>query len=69
MKNQIENDPGSYFSKKLIHGFSDSLNTAFIISAGYAIDYTIETKLDFVDILVTVLSSNIITSRSVKVIK
>ena len=32
LKNQIENDPGSYFSKKLIHGFSDSLNTAFIIS-------------------------------------
>ena len=32
LKNQIENDPGSYFSKELIHGFSDSLNTAFIIS-------------------------------------
>ena len=30
--NQIENDSGSYFSKELIHGFSDSLNTAFIIS-------------------------------------
>ncbi len=33
LKNQIENDPGSYFSKDLIHGFSDSLNSAFIISA------------------------------------
>lgn len=33
LKNQIENDRGSYFSKELIHGFSDSLNTAFIISA------------------------------------
>ncbi len=33
LKNQIENNPGSYFSKELIHGFSDSLNTAFIISA------------------------------------
>ena len=32
LKNQIENDSGSYFSKELIHGFSDSLNTAFIIS-------------------------------------
>lgn len=32
LKNQIENDPGAYFSKELIHGFSDSLNTAFIIS-------------------------------------
>ena len=33
LKNQIENDSVSYFSKELIHGFSDSLNTAFIISA------------------------------------
>jgi len=33
LKSQIENDLGSYFSKELIHGFSDSLNTAFIISA------------------------------------
>ena len=32
LKNQIEKDPGAYFSKELIHGFSDSLNTAFIIS-------------------------------------
>ena len=32
LKNQIENDSGSYFSKELIHGLSDSLNTAFIIS-------------------------------------
>lgn len=32
LKTQIEKDPGSYFSKELIHGFSDSLNTAFIIS-------------------------------------
>ena len=32
LKNQIENDSVSYFSKKLIHVFSDSLNTAFIIS-------------------------------------
>ncbi len=32
LKNQVENDPGSYFSKELIHGFLDSLNTAFIIS-------------------------------------
>ena len=32
LKNQIENDPGSYFSKELMHGFSDSLNTAFLIS-------------------------------------
>ncbi len=37
--------------------------------AGDATDYTIETQLDFVDILVTVFSSNIITSRSVKVKK
>ena len=32
LKNKIENDPGSYFNKEIIHGFSDSLNTAFIIS-------------------------------------
>jgi len=32
LKNQIEEDPGAYFRKELIHGFSDSLNTAFIIS-------------------------------------
>tara|TARA_B100001758_G_scaffold224989_1_gene216727 strand:- start:454 stop:1035 length:582 start_codon:yes stop_codon:yes gene_type:complete len=32
LKNQIENDPDSYFSKEFIHGFSDSLNTAFVIS-------------------------------------
>ena len=32
LKNNIENDPGSYFNKEIIHGFSDSLNTAFIIS-------------------------------------
>ena len=32
LKNKIENDPGSYFNKETIHGFSDSLNTAFIIS-------------------------------------
>tara|TARA_B100001758_G_scaffold224989_1_gene216726 strand:- start:167 stop:403 length:237 start_codon:yes stop_codon:yes gene_type:complete len=37
--------------------------------AGDATDYTIETQVEFVDILVTVLSSNIITSRSVKVKK
>ena len=37
--------------------------------AGDATDYTIQTQLDFVDILVTVFSSNIITSRSVKVTK
>ena len=37
--------------------------------AGDTVDYTIETQVDFVDILVTVLTSNIITSRSVKVIK
>ena len=33
LKDQIENDSGSYFIKELIHGFSDSLNTAFIIFA------------------------------------
>ena len=32
LKNQIENDSGSYFRKEITHGFSDSLNTAFIIS-------------------------------------
>jgi len=32
LKNQIEEDSGAYFRKELIHGFSDSLNTAFIIS-------------------------------------
>ena len=32
LKNKIENDSGSYFNKEIIHGFSDSLNTAFIIS-------------------------------------
>jgi len=32
LKNNIENNPGSYFNKEIIHGFSDSLNTAFIIS-------------------------------------
>ena len=32
LKNQIEKDSGAYFNKELIHGFSDSLNTAFIIS-------------------------------------
>ena len=32
LKTQIENDSGAYFSKELIHGFSDSLNTALIIS-------------------------------------
>ena len=37
--------------------------------AGDATDYTIQTQVDFVDILVTVFSSNIITSRSVKVTK
>ena len=37
--------------------------------AGDATDYTIETQLDFVDILVTVFSGNIITSRVVKVKK
>ena len=33
LKTQLENDYGSYLSKELIHGFSDSLNTAIIISA------------------------------------
>ena len=32
LKNKIDNDPGSFFNKEIIHGFSDSLNTAFIIS-------------------------------------
>ena len=32
LKNKIENDTGSYFNKEIIHSFSDSLNTAFIIS-------------------------------------
>ena len=32
LKNKIENDPGSFFNKEIIHGFSDSLNTALIIS-------------------------------------
>ena len=32
LKNNIENDPESYFNKEIIHGFSDSLNTALIIS-------------------------------------
>ena len=32
LKSQIENDSGSYFRKEINHGFSDSLNTAFIIS-------------------------------------
>ena len=33
LKNKIDNDSGSFFNKEIIHGFSDSLNTAFIISA------------------------------------
>jgi len=37
--------------------------------AGDASDYTIETQVDFIDILVTVLTGNIITSRAVKVKK
>ena len=37
--------------------------------AGDAADYTIETQVDFIDILVTVLTGNIITSRAVKVKK
>ena len=32
LKNKIDNDPGSFFNKEIIHGFSDSLNTALIIS-------------------------------------
>ena len=44
LKNQIENDPGSYFGKELIHGFSDSLNTAFIIS--FIKDNNLLNKLD-----------------------
>ena len=37
--------------------------------AGDATDYTIETQVDFIDILVTALTGNIITSRAVKVKK
>ena len=44
LKNQIENDPGSYFGKELIHGFSDSLNTALIIS--FIKDNNLLNKLD-----------------------
>jgi len=44
LKNQIENDRGSYFGKELIHGFSDSLNTAFIIS--FIKDNNLLNKLD-----------------------
>ena len=32
LKNKIDNDPGPFFNKEIIHGFSDSLNTALIIS-------------------------------------
>ena len=39
------------------------------VMAGDAADYTIETQVDFIDILVTVLTGNIITSRAVKVKK
>ena len=39
------------------------------VMAGDASDYTIETQVDFIDILVTVLTGNIITSRAVKVKK
>ena len=44
LKNQIENDQGSYFGKEFIHGFSDSLNTAFIIS--FIKDNNLLNKLD-----------------------
>ena len=44
LKNQIENDSVSYFGKELIHGFSDSLNTAFIIS--FIKDNNLLNKLD-----------------------
>ena len=37
--------------------------------AGDATDYTIQTQVDFIDILVTVFSGNAITSRAVKVTK